>query len=355
MPDHAELPDAAAEPGTRGTERRETEWLAAHVFYHAPLEPVITDVISPLVTELTGLGLADEYFFLRYWDSGPHLRFRVLPPDGPSRHRSRTLVERRIRRFLDTRPAATTIDEAEYRRTAEPIARLENEPGYSPLRPNNSVAFLPYRRERLRYGYGAAITAVERHFTESSRIALGLLASGPDPDQRFTAAFSMLTLAWLCGTDDPAARLGGAGKARTNVGALDAGELERLWHDQRDTLCTLIESLRAVVARSDALGSGDLADWVRSLDRLRRVLDAEAAAGRYVPPTPGGAGGAPAGPAPASLPAMDICAHLFCNRIGLSLAGESYVRALAMRAIRETETETGGGPRAVAGDSCPLQ
>ncbi|MBB4934488.1 hypothetical protein F4561_005308 [Lipingzhangella halophila] len=348
MSEHAMTTGAAGETGTHGHERPEAEWLAAHVFYHEHLDPMITDLIGPLVTELTGSGLADEYFFLRYWDGGPHLRFRVLPPDASALGQARDLVRSRVRGFLDAHPATTAVGAAEYQRSAERIARLENEPGYSPMRPNNSVAFLPYRRERHRYGYGAAATAVERHFTESSRLALRLLGSDPDAGQRFTAAYSMLTLAWLAGTDGPAARFGSAEEPHTRAGVPDTTELERLWQDQRATLCALTGQLRAVAVTGNT-HSGDLADWVRSIGRLRRVLDEEAAAGRFEPPLPRGA--VRAGPAPPSLPVVDICAHLYCNRIGLSLADEGYVRALATRAIRETETGKEGGAHAVARDS----
>jgi hypothetical protein len=53
----------------------------------------------------------------------------------------------------------------------------------------------------------------------------------------------------------------------------------------------------------------------------------------HVPPGPGGG---PAevitadSPTPV-LPVLDICAHLLCNRLGISMLEESYLRYLAVR------------------------
>lgn len=341
------------------SERPETDWISVHVFYHDQLDPLLTRVVGPLTEELRRRELADEYFFLRYWDGGGHLRFRVLPTDSSAHDGPvRDLVEHRFRRFLAEYPASGTIDADSYARSASAISRWERVPGFSPLRPNNSLEFIPYRRERERYGYGAAVRAVERHFTESSRLALELLRAAPDSGQRFTAAYSMLVLAWLSYLDDPAwdtswadvaARPGSDPASSSGFGGLDPAEFEQRWSGQRDTLCDLTRRLRALAMRSG--GSGNLADWLASVAELKRVLTLEATAGRFTPPARGwdGAGAAPRGSALSVLPVVDICAHLFCNRIGLSLTEESYVRLLAMRAIRETEEE--GNAHAVAGDS----
>lgn len=342
-----------AEP-TAPDERPENDWIAAHAFYHDPLDPMLVEAVAPLVAELRERDLAEDWFFLRYWDGGPHLRFRVLPP-ASAYAETRELIRDRFERFLGEHPSTTGVEPADYQRSAERIARWEGQSDYAEPRPNNTVEFWPYVRERHRYGHGLAMTAVERHFTESSRLAIRLLA-GPngalDAGQRFTAAYSMLVLAWLSYRDDPAWRSAWA-EMDTYVpigGETDQDELERRWQAQRSTLCTLTGRLRAVVERAEAgAGTGDLADWARSIARLKQTLTAEAAAGRFEPPARAweGAGPIEPGTAVSVLPVVDICAHLFCNRLGLSLADESYLRVLAMRAVRETEGET----HAVAGDS----
>lgn len=178
---------------------RETDWVSAHLFYHGNLDLLLVELVAPLVDELAADGLCDEYFFLRYWDGGTHLRLRLLAPP-PSADDVRSRVTERCRRFFRERPAPTTLDPGEYLQTAGELARREGVADYArrPY-PNNSVAFIPYRREHGRYGQGASIQAVERHFVESSRIALSLVKVGLSPRQRDTTACSLLMLAWFCG------------------------------------------------------------------------------------------------------------------------------------------------------------
>ena len=62
--------DPTAEPGS---------WLGMHIFYGANPRPMLLDCVRPLVDELTTLGLLDSYFFMNYWQEGPHVRLRLKP------------------------------------------------------------------------------------------------------------------------------------------------------------------------------------------------------------------------------------------------------------------------------------
>ena len=55
------------------------DWISAHVFYSDGLDRLLTEAVRPLVGELIAARLVRAYFYLRYWDGGPHLRLRVLP------------------------------------------------------------------------------------------------------------------------------------------------------------------------------------------------------------------------------------------------------------------------------------
>jgi hypothetical protein len=130
---------------------------------------------------------------------------------------------------------------------------------------------------------------------------------------------------------------------------------------RRDQLADLARGVRDIAARlpRDA-GHGVLARWGTSALRLRDALAREVAAGRFTPPirrhprqdvparsapgTPQRAAFGPPGPggdrpAPTTLddlhsrvlPVLDICAHLLCNRLGIPLVEESYLRYLATR------------------------
>lgn len=268
------------------------EWVAAHAF-HDDIDTSLTTVVGPLVAELESAGLAEEWFFLRYWDGGNHLRLRVRTREPD---KVRDLVATRFRAYFAGRPAPMRATTDEYAAVAARLAALEGMREYTrqPY-PADSVAFLPYAPEYHRYGRGAAMDAVERHFGESSQIALSVLAGGPSPAQRAQAGLALLLLCWE-------AAGGRAGYVPDPAPEATPEQMARA--------ADLARRMRALTARVDALpAGGTLADWARSLARLRPALDGDRA--------------------PLIL---DTCGHLVCNRLGLPLTVEQQLRRLAGQA-----------------------
>jgi hypothetical protein len=318
------------------------DWVSAHVFYHGDLTDLVVSAVVPLAREMCRSGQAAGWFFLRYWEGGPHVRLRVLPAVSHSRDAVREMIAERVGRYLREHPSAESMRQADYARLAPVWAAGEGMAGYAAsLYPNNSVVFLPYRREHDRYGCGGSVEAVERHFVDSSRLAAALLAGAGWSGRRETVAFSLLLLTWLACQPDPA-KLAEAAPvlyqawARSEAGVGEADFAER-YDRQRDRLADLARGVRDVAAglpRQDACG-GVLARWGTSVVRLRDALAREVAAGRFIPPAR-----RRGRPAPAAsddlhmrvLPVLDVCAHLVCNRLDVSLTEEAYLRYLALRA-----------------------
>jgi hypothetical protein len=100
---------------------------------------------------------------------------------------------------------------------------------------------------------------------------------------------------------------------------------------QRDRLVNLGRAVRDITAQvpTDA-GSGAPAAWGRSILRLRDAWPTRSPSGNS-PPEPGGrpAEATTADSQTPVLPVLDICAHLMCNRLGISMLEESYLRYLA--------------------------
>src|SRR5690349_6351129 len=69
--------------------------------------------------------------------------------------------------------------------------------------PNHTAHEIPYEPEYERYGLGPSLATVERHFSESSRVALGLIAAVLSRDQRHTVAFSAILLSLQRATVTP--------------------------------------------------------------------------------------------------------------------------------------------------------
>ncbi|MEV0587110.1 lantibiotic dehydratase C-terminal domain-containing protein [Nonomuraea sp. NPDC050310] len=279
----------------------ESAWVSAHAFHPADLDELLVRVVSPLVGELTGKGLLRRCFFLRYWDGGNHLRLRILPDDPADRPAVRRLVEERFADHFARHPAAGGPSPEEYAAQARALAAREGVRDYEPRPfPVNTVRFMAYRREHGRYGYGADIEAVERHFDESSRLALALLTRGLSADRLAGAGLAMLLLTRFCGGRPPAV-------------APEGEEVPA-------RVVELAGQMRLLAGRAaDLPARWPLVAWARSVSALARALDG------------GGAGR----PRPGDV--LDLCAHLVCNRLGLAPPLESRLRRLTAGALARLE------------------
>jgi thiopeptide-type bacteriocin biosynthesis protein len=298
-------------------------WVSAHAFFHDDLDLLVTNVVAPLADELAVEGMASELFFLRYWDGGPHLRLRVLPTPGASRGEVQGLVGERFGHYLSCNPSADHMSAAQYAALAPELARKENMRSWTTRPyPNNSVSFIAYRREHERYGHGAAMQAVERHFAESSRIALPVVTLAAPAKRRATLALGCILATWFVGCTDPASLRTWLGNRHRSGAAhpptAQAGELSRTVELAR-TARHLAEG------GPGSLGDGALASWTRSMTGLRAALSVGQAA----------VSGADDG----VLRVLDLCAHLICNRLGVSIVAEPALRKLAAQAIDSLHSE----------------
>lgn len=266
-------------------------WASVHAFHHGDLDRLLVDGVRPLLAELGGEGLVERSFFLRYWDGGPHVRLRLRPASTVDVDEIERRALAALRRYLAEHPAPDSDAITEYDRYAPTLAAREGVTEFlrRPL-PNNSVHVIPYRPETDRYGDGESLAAAERHFAESSRIALGLIAAGANRGQRHTTALCAIMLGWL------------AVGVRPPISA-DRG-LDERYLAGRGVLRTLTDRVAAIADGTSTLpASGALTAWWRSIDAepVRRVAD--------------------------------LCAHLLCNRLGLTYSDERTVRQLAARAV----------------------
>ncbi|MEV4804009.1 lantibiotic dehydratase C-terminal domain-containing protein [Nonomuraea sp. NPDC049421] len=278
------------------------QWVSAHVFHHGDQDRLITRLIREIVDDLAAAGLGRDFFFLRYWEAGPHVRLRVRAE--PSDHaRVRRLIEKRSRRFFQTWPSATRISQTEYERSAAELARGEQMTEFAPtLASNDSVAFIPYRREYHRYGR-PAMAAVEEHFVDSSRIVLAMLEAGITAEQRVTAGVAMYIIVRLQLAAPPTA----------------PQEHAEAYARQRDILLPLGRRLRGLVDHTDQVTRDDgLAGWARTTAKLRKALQVDPDRTAAV---------------------LTTCAHLAANRLGIDLWTERYASSLAAWTVHELREE----------------
>lgn len=159
-------------------------WISLHIFYVGALEPLLLDAVQPLVQDLRERRLLQRFFFIRYWQEGPHLRLRLLPGEGVAREDVQRRAEEALRAYLRDNPSLYTLNNekrspsykemflAEY--SLKKWQEFYGDSDEMPMRPNNSVHAIPYEPEYGRYGGSDGIELAEWHFEKSSEIVLKL-------------------------------------------------------------------------------------------------------------------------------------------------------------------------------------
>lgn len=335
--------DDAAHGGPDG---RSDDWVSVHVYRAGPLDRLVTELVGPLFRQARADdGWAERAFFQRSWEGGTHLRLRLRVRPGHDREAATAWTLRRCRDHLAENPSTVVASQAEYGAFAARVARWESRPSVArTLRPNNTAEAVPYLPEHERYGHGAALRACETHFADSSAIALyvlGTAAADSADSWRGTLGCGLLLTAWLCAGETPVALTeripvpaealdglpGGAGRHHL-------ADWERRYQEQSGTLEALCRERVATAASPVPYEAQTTLDqWRRSLSRLNTVLTGEIATGAFRPPHRGWQGGPAGGDGTGTLPVLDLCAHLLCNRLGIDLEEEFFLRFLARRAL----------------------
>lgn len=151
-------------------------WLSAHIFYHDEQDGLLLDCLRPLVRQLEERELIDRFFFIRYWEGGPHIRLRLGGDCAVLEAEVKPLVNAQVGEYMLTCPSEALIQEEEIKLQHAQLYRREyGSAGFTPLYPNNSMQYLTYTPERERYGGRRGVEIAESHFEQSSRIAFRLL------------------------------------------------------------------------------------------------------------------------------------------------------------------------------------
>ncbi|MFJ3104739.1 thiopeptide-type bacteriocin biosynthesis protein [Streptomyces sp. NPDC086835] len=257
---------------------------------------VLTRVVGPTVRELA----ADRpWFFIRYWQAGPHLRLRIADLD----HTTRGQVEDALRERLAAAGRLTAGEEPlapeAYRRSAGQLASAgeqgEDRNVREMLAPG--VHRAEYEPEFDRYGGAALMPATETLFHLSSEMVLGLVPKVVTERHRALLA--------LRGTMAAAAALGDETE-RTYFYAHGLGAW-RAWAGDAGYPGGLLDSVTTVTrptgaAPVDPLDHGPFARWHDGLAALTADLREKSA----------------------THPGMVLFshAHMLHNRLGLSLLEE---------------------------------
>ncbi|WP_161972538.1 thiopeptide-type bacteriocin biosynthesis protein [Curtobacterium sp. HSID17257] len=292
--------------------------MSLHVFHQGDLDHLVTDVSNEMRPYLPGRG---QMFFLRYWNGGPHIRFRFrLPGRSPAAHSELLArVQCVVRDVLDRRPSTRVMTQADYEEQATILGQHEGVVPEPRLASNDTYQVRAYVPETDRYGTGESLAAVEDHFTESSALALRLLERTPSAEARALLAFKAAVIS------NDALHAAGHPELLADRSNVDASA------DPAKLRSTARSARNAV---SQGLNTGLVGPefiWHRSvtslIDRLGRVERAELPASTTD-----------------SVPRMvDLCTHLFCNRIGVDIQTEGLVRTWVEREQSHQLDDANGG------------
>ncbi|MER5564115.1 thiopeptide-type bacteriocin biosynthesis protein [Streptomyces sp. NPDC002506] len=288
------------------------DWVGLHVFHGGDLDDLLTRSVAPLVRGLEATGRLTGWFFERSRLDGPHLRLRLLP--------TRPEHVEDVRRTAHVRlTVPMTAGEAVVRQY-----------GTKPL-PDGPVRVEqhPYVRELEGCDHLAAMPAIERHFTESSNLALALLAGGPTHQRLMHITLTHLTSALAAS---------GLSMGETSVRALECLEpSERPYVIRGARAAYQVHGSELRAWTSQMWTRPDTGGWPDSIRALAAHLT----------------GTAPA-TAPAALPGrrgrrrwddtaagtdvhevLSHCAHLFANRVGVTPQQEAHLRLLLAQTLND--------------------
>lgn len=148
------------------------KWISLHVFLSGGEQThrFLTEWLAASCDDMAGKNVIAQWFYIRYWDGGPHIRVRL---------QNCTVSQADLQNLFESNISAYVV--------AEPIAKEDfyNGHGFDGVKPppsqelkwygEGSVVNLEYEPEYARYGGQMAIDVNEDLFCISTSIAIRLL------------------------------------------------------------------------------------------------------------------------------------------------------------------------------------
>lgn len=150
-----------------------SEWSPLHIHLPMSLQPgFLRDVVHPVVRET---GVRNRFWYLRYWQGGPHIRLRL-------HQASEETVEAVRGRLAAAMPAFDAEQAAEYEQQSSHQPGLAALEGAEPeaVRPAGTIEAAGYSPEYAKYGGTTGLRIAEELFRSTSTAVLDLLAGLPD-------------------------------------------------------------------------------------------------------------------------------------------------------------------------------
>jgi len=292
-------------------------WRSIHLFLADPAatDAFLLEVIAPQMAALRARGHLASWFYLRYWEQGPHIRLRVRHmPAGPYAQ----LLERlrgQLGQYVKAGhawPSAYPDDMVFERSNVEAESRR--------WLPQGAVREIAYEPELQRYGGEHALAISERLFAFSSALALQVIAATPTVDARRSRGLLLTSVALAGATRDRASLLAFLQQMQVTwqailgqVGSLQAAA-KLVSPIQRARYLALIAHLQDGGPAPDGIAS----EWWAQLQQAIGAWCALAGRGLLLCPLSGQAVLDAPGRTRAIAALLDSHIHMMNNRLGLS-------------------------------------
>lgn len=315
------------------------EWRAWHIFVDdfRALDELLDDVIRPSVADLARRQAMSSWFFLRYWENGPHIRLRLLRPDRDAFDALGEHLRAKVTALMANSPPAKESFLAGTR-----VDGWHTNPAALPVFAPGTVCEIIYEPEYRRYGGIDGLAVNEGWFTGASQIALRLVHSTRNEWAKRETVALLLTAVTIAHLVQERADLAaflrqmadGWGGFIPDASAIDemAEEAYRKSSSILDPLYVAMLSGSEDVVRKHPL----LMPYAKLVAERLELLQGLAREGRLVSPLTGIAprNGEETRDALASIASSQI--HMTNNRLGLSPANE-YKFARMLLCAHQTE------------------
>ena len=174
--------------------KENSEWLAGYIYYGEPLDKVVELAVIPFVQEVMKNEWVENFFFIRYWEKGPHIRLRFLGDPEKLESELKPFFIKYFDEFFAKHPS-----ERQEPNFADDVSEEHR------WFPNDSVQFIEYEPETERYGGDDCLIISEEFFQYSSETIFELMSEGEGDwgyDRALGAGIQMhLSMAYGLGMD----------------------------------------------------------------------------------------------------------------------------------------------------------
>lgn len=162
------------------TNNIEGSWISVYLYYADPIDEFIKKAVASFVYEIFDFHLAERFFFIRYFENGPHIRLRMKCKSEEKGIILKNKLNNFFKDYFIKHPSI--LSEKKY----------STDKNWSKV-PNNSLKFVRYKPEIGRYGGRYGVKIAEKQFEASSRAVFTIIKEAEkwDYERAIGAALEM--------------------------------------------------------------------------------------------------------------------------------------------------------------------